>query len=435
MKRFKNIILGFFLALAVLSCQRKPQNLSPLAKTPDWSRLESFQETLTRDEFLKLLEGVYVEKGAYQGFVTLFPNHAQIEKSNLRPGEFFILRFAPSPQAAKPVSHFWRSSPLSSPSQEQPLKGLKIALDPGHIGGEWAKAEQRWFQLKDYPPVIEGDMNLKVAKRVEARLKELGAEVYLVRQDSNPLTPLRSSQLRSLAKQFLKDRGVNPIVETYQGENDPQKESSLQWAGEVLAYQVAEIRERAKLINEKIKPDLTLCLHFDAQKWADPKSPALVDSNHMHLLINGYYTPDELLYEDVRYDLLFKILSRAYPVELAVAEKTAQAMAAQTGLPPGNYPAWAHAAKVGNTPYVWVRNLLANRLYQSPVIYLEPYVMNDQQVFERIQAGDYEGEKLVAGALRKSLYREYADAVVSGIVDYYSRPSALPKENPLAATK
>ncbi|NIP92014.1 MAG: hypothetical protein GWO24_00445, partial [Akkermansiaceae bacterium] len=40
--------------------------------------------------------------------------------------------------------------------------------------------------------------------------------------------------------------------------------------------------------------------------------------------------------------------------------------------------------------------------------------------FERVQAGDYEGEREVAGKLRKSLYREYAGAVVDGLVNYYS---------------
>ena len=37
-----------------------------------------------------------------------------------------------------------------------------------------------------------------------------------------------------------------------------------------------------------------------------------------------------------------------------------------------------------------------------------------------MQAGDYDGEMEVAGTLRKSLYREYRDAVVKGLVNYYS---------------
>jgi hypothetical protein len=42
-------------------------------------------------------------------------------------------------------------------------------------------------------------------------------------------------------------------------------------------------------------------------------------------------------------------------------------------------------------------------------------------VFARIQAGDYEGMRNVNGAERKSIFREYADSVTEGLVEYYSK--------------
>lgn len=45
--------------------------------------------------------------------------------------------------------------------------------------------------------------------------------------------------------------------------------------------------------------------------------------------------------------------------------------------------------------------------------------MNSREVFERIQAGDYEGTRPVAGAERPSIFREYADAVAEGLVHHY----------------
>ena len=76
--------------------------------------------------------------------------------------------------------------------------------------------------------------------------------------------------------------------------------------------------------------------------------------------------------------------------------------------------------RVGTNEAVWARNLLANRLYECPVIFLEPYRMNHEEVYARVQAGDYEGEREVAGKMRRSIFREYADAVVAGLRDYYS---------------
>jgi hypothetical protein len=64
---------------------------------------------------------------------------------------------------------------------------------------------------------------------------------------------------------------------------------------------------------------------------------------------------------------------------------------------------------------------MANRLYECPVVFLEPYIANSTQVFARIQAGDYHGAKMVAGKMRISLVEEYVDAVVAGLVAHAAR--------------
>ena len=77
--------------------------------------------------------------------------------------------------------------------------------------------------------------------------------------------------------------------------------------------------------------------------------------------------------------------------------------------------------RILGSDYIWARNLLANRLFECPVVYAEPYVMNSHEVFTRVQAGDYDGKKKVAGAVRMSIYKEYADAVVEGLVKHYGQ--------------
>ncbi len=74
---------------------------------------------------------------------------------------------------------------------------------------------------------------------------------------------------------------------------------------------------------------------------------------------------------------------------------------------------------INENPYLWARNLLANRLYQCPVIFLEPYVMNNKEVHDRVQLGDYQGTKPINGVEKKSIYREYADAVTLALNEYY----------------
>jgi phage shock protein PspC (stress-responsive transcriptional regulator) len=45
--------------------------------------------------------------------------------------------------------------------------------------------------------------------------------------------------------------------------------------------------------------------------------------------------------------------------------------------------------------------------------------MNSNDVFARVQAGDYEGTRAINGVERPSIYREYVDGVVEGLVEYY----------------
>jgi hypothetical protein len=47
--------------------------------------------------------------------------------------------------------------------------------------------------------------------------------------------------------------------------------------------------------------------------------------------------------------------------------------------------------------------------------------MNSKDVFARIQAGDYEGTRNINGVECKSIFREYADSVADGLVEYYSK--------------
>ena len=383
--------------------------LSPLAPPPNWSNLDAFQETITRDDFISLLDKIYAPAGAWQETIVVQDQEAVI---TTRPGESpFVLRFAASRATARSVPRYWRTrAQLPAEEPGKPLSGLKIALDPGHIGGYWAKMEERWFQIGDSLPVTEGDMTLIVAKLLAPRLEGLGAEVFLTRRRPAPSTSLSPSQLEKTAAASLAEKGA--IAD----EQAVQKES------ERLFYRVAEIRQRAKRINESIRPDVVICLHFNAEPWGDATNPQLVDQNHLHFLIAGALNREELEYEDQRYDMLVKLLNRSFVEELALTDVISRKMATATGLPPYFYRT-TEATRVVSNPYIWARNLLANRLFACPVIYVEPYVMNSHLVFARIQAGNYEGLREVGGIMRKSIYREYADAVADGIITYYSRRS------------
>lgn len=411
--------LFLFFSLALCAPGLAADHLShPLADAPNWKSLAKFQRTITHDEFERLLREVYCPRGISQELIRVDPTAACILMDR-DAQSWFILRFATSERTQRAVPRDWRpAKSLPRSKKTGVLSGVKIALDPGHIGGAWAKMEERWFKSGESEPVEEGEMTLRVAQMLAEKLRALGARVSFVRDKTEPVTPYRPDDFREAARAVLRTNEIENPPEEFQGPDDPAREQSVRWQSEILFYRTSEIRERARLVNSKLRPDLVLCLHFNAEAWGDEKNPTLTDKNHLHLLVNGSYLPGELEFDDERFEMLQRLLSRAYEEEIKVADVAASAMAKKTGLPAYEYTKDI-VTKVGSSGYVYARNLAATRLYRCPVVYFEPYVMNSTDAFARIQAGDYEGTRVVNGIERPSIYREYVDGVVDGLVEYY----------------
>jgi N-acetylmuramoyl-L-alanine amidase len=153
------------------------ENLGILGAHPKWAILENYQETITHDEFTRLIQHVYCTHGFAPDLIEINDKTALI-LTNRDAQKSFTLRFASDDTSCEPVPRLWRpAKSLPSAKQEKPLSTLRIVLDPGHLGGKWAKMEERWFQVGDSLPVTEGDLTLKVARILALRLRRLGARV------------------------------------------------------------------------------------------------------------------------------------------------------------------------------------------------------------------------------------------------------------------
>ncbi len=412
------LFLSLFFFLGTLSSLAVDLLSSPLADSPKWKLLEKYQRTMTHDEFERLAREVYCSHGISNDFIRIERDFACILMDQ-NAQTWFTLRFARDERRRRSAGRGWRSAQsLLRPKRAGILVGLRIALDPGHIGGEWAKMEERWFKMGDAAPVEEGEMTLRVAEMLAVKLRHLGAQVSFVRRKNEPVTPFRPDDFKIAAREVLKAGQIENPREDFDGPDDPLKEQTVRWQSEILFYRNSEIRQRARLVNSKLHPDLILCLHFNAEAWGDERNPTFIDKNHLHLLVNGSYLESELVFDDERFEMLRRLLSRTYDEEIKIADTVAARMAKEMQLPPYQYKT-DNVTKVGASGYVYARNLVATRLYQCPVVYFEPYVMNNSEVFARIQAGDYEGTRPINGIERPNIYREYVDSVVNGLVEYY----------------
>ena len=177
-------------------------NLGILGAHPRWSVLEKYQETITHDEFTRLIQSAYCTHGFAPDLIAISDKNARI-LTNREAQKFFTLRFAEDEASCQPVPRLWRPAMSLAPAKpDKPLSGFRIALDPGHLGGKWAKMEERWFQVGDSQPLQEGDLTLRVARLLAPRLRKLGAKVSFVRNSPGPVTHSGQTIFRSSPGKF-----------------------------------------------------------------------------------------------------------------------------------------------------------------------------------------------------------------------------------------
>lgn len=392
--------------------------LTTLGGQPEWRTLDHYQGRFTRQQFEKNL-WVYSPDHAIYAFLDLNDEGLKLYSDREKTLPLWTLNFAKDP-AWKPLSPH-RNQPgwlrtFAGATPEKPLKGLKVCLDPGHIGGAWSNLEERCFRIRKDPPVEEAYLNILTCRHLERLLTEAGAQIVWTKSDYEPVTDLRPEDLQWEGIQLLFRRSPK----AYSKLSKSKLLYEARWHSELAFYRPAEIGARAEKV-KTLRPDITICLHYNAAPWGNKRRPRLLKANKLVVFVLGTFMGDELEYDDQKFSLFSKVLEDSFDLESGLASSIGTAMGKGMNLPPENYTSWKVANRVNDNPYVWSRNLLANRLFPGPTIFVEGPYMNDVKAYPRLMAGDYEGEKEIGGQKVRSIYQEYAEAVAKGMVDYYRR--------------
>jgi len=387
--------------------------LSPLAPKPDWASLDGYQRTITRAEFTRLINQVYAMNANFWAFAKIDDTQVTLFSDTAQKQPLFTLHFATSENACAPRPYHYLTHAVST-DPGRPLKGIRIALDPGHIGGDWAQLEGRYFKLGNDPAVEEANLNMITCNLIAERLEADGAEIVWAKHNFEPTTDLRPNSLR---RQAIASLALRPGT-TKRISNEAAIQRMITNEAALLFYRVAEIRARAEVVNN-LHPDLTICVHYNADDWGDPLHPTLIGNSRLVIFVNGDYEDSELAFDDVKFELMRKLLDRD-----AVQEERGCALVGQQLLdvlkyPPENYAGAYFAHRVTDVPSVYARNLMASRLYHGPVIYCEGPYMNAHDAYDRIIAGDYLGVRTIDGHSYTSIYRDYATGVERGVLQYF----------------
>jgi N-acetylmuramoyl-L-alanine amidase len=411
------VLLGLTFWFTVLpaggSAQPKEALLfSPVAETPEWRLLDEGQGKLTREEFAERLRKTFDPAQALPPYLLFDDGGVTLFRDVSRTQPLYRLKFAAQ---ATPGT----AAILTAGDPARPLAGKTICLDPGHIGGDWADIEERTFRIGRDEPVVEGELNLRVSRILERRLQDAGARVVWTHQGFQPTTDLRPADLYPEAIEYL--------LQGSRGARLPRFSANrlIRWNAELLFYRSAEISARARRVNEELQPDLTLCIHFNAAPWPGGRI-RLTSANKLVLFAHGSYTAEELVFDDQKFRLMRKLLEGSTPVELGVGAAIGERFREEWGFRPESYAGSGYSHATGASPYVWYRNLIANRLFDGPVVFVEGPYMNDREMYRWIQAGEYEGTKPIAGRSRGNVFREYADLVADGVIAYFRDQAGWP---------
>ena len=409
---------------------------SPRIPTPNpWFYLDLYQGTITRQQFEQKLHTLYDPFSAFVPYLDIDDSRVVVyptttDHQHTLPQ--FTLHFARPNQARAPMRWFHTPEEMRAQTHplDKPLNGLRVALDPGHIGGPWAQMEERSTRYRGSAPVQEGDLNLITARLLKQELTNMGASVYVVRDSTEPVTPYRPDDFIEEARELLVAHSAKRtnLHALPADKLNLLLGSRLTELTEFLFYRCSEIKERGNRIRNNFVPDITVTLYIDATPGSG--RGRVTDGNANIFFVGGSYTRSEMNDPDMQRRCIYKMVEGGSDIEAEVAADIAGVFTQRTGLGPVKYgDSGTTRSIIPGNAYVVARNLAANREYDGPVVCTEPYFMNNRVVYQRLLAGDYEGTRNFEGKPYTSIFREYADCVAQGLVKAYAGSTVIAGAN------
>lgn len=309
-------------------------------------------------------------------------------------------------------------SPLYAPFRVLPLTGIKILIDPGHIGGDqWDTLTGKFVQINKQK-VSEGDLNLWTSVLLAQELEALGAEIKLTRDSQAPvskidldtydLTPYQNESLYNglddWISQYLHLNSKDLVTAV---KKDPKYQSLYSPRARTDFFiSTIDLQARADQIRE-FKPDITINIHYDASENFKLQNKY----DDVEAYVPGSFRLNETGSRKSRAFALTHLLSiQQWQESVTLAGRVTQAMSKELGIPLLDAPQFLTSIKVKDG--VYARNLfLTRRTVNGLIVYLEclhyDHVNEFKQLATKNKTGVYRGLSFK--------YPSRVDTVVRGI--------------------
>ncbi len=323
------------------------------------------------------------------------------------------------------------SPPPFNPNAPHPLKGWRIAVDPGHISGTLAWAEIEGKFVKMHPQALtrqtpiafwEANLTLATAYLIRDRLRQLGAKVIMTRG-----TPGLS--VAGLSYEDWKAKYWPQIV----------KDSAMAWeftqeqvdfwlnkAEEKVIYRsfynAEDLRNRAVMINE-FRPHCTLIIHYNVHgpNWENRDAENFLppaDTNYLMAFIPGSFLAGELKTVEDRVAVLRLLLTRDWENSQLLTKAFLTRSVEHTDVPrvpKENGLTYLDRSSIyAGADGLYARNLTLTRLVESPLVYGES--LNQDYLGEAMQLN--KRDTVIHGIMISTRIKDVAQAFVDAVLDY-----------------
>ncbi len=379
---------------------------------------------------------------------TLLQRYAAKGEQHWNPADFKSLQAVPQPF-------------IYTPSASQPLRGLRVALDPGHVGGlmDYAQfLEEKFVRilpnetngLTEEIGFCEGNLALGTALVLAERLRSAGAEVLLTRQieglNAFDMTfdqwldreVLRHEKWLAEHGQLvdppapdvwkLRCAGANYVRDFHIEEKDAafwRNKASLAQIHRI-AFLKAEFVERARKINA-FKPHLTFIIHYNVganNETAANGYRKAVQDNYSMAFIPGSFMAGELKEPIDRLSFAAKLLSDDLQQSQRLCAAVLRAHEQKLGVPPivwdDRLPYLKNASLRTADVGVFARNLQLTRLINGTLCFGESLLQDNIQEAKRLNAKDFTPTGMTTPVPNR--VRDVADAYYQGLIDWLQNP-------------
>ncbi len=311
-----------------------------------------------------------------------------------------------------------------------PLNGLKVAIDPGHMGTHFWDINTGKYVKFEGTIVSEGEINLWTALLVAKELESLGAIVKLTRTQMgtvskedvktfNTIPYLNQFFYESFEQDWMRKLfHLNDDELTVEVKNTPEAKILQNQDKVIDMFYVrgADLEARSQIIDE-FSPDITLDIHYDADDVTPTKLQTSAD--RIEAFIPGAFLKTETGSKKARFQAMKHLLEvRRWNESVDLSSEVVQAMSKSLNLKLLTTPTLLGGYKVRDG--VYARNLaIARRLMDGLLVYVECLHYDHASEFYQMANQDQEGEYRGIQFRYPKRINDVTQGIKTGILSYF----------------